>query len=153
MPRPRHHQSPVEALVGVAPLASRWIERLLAGHEPPLTLGQFSALRAIAAEPLSAADQAINRITAWKPAVDLTVQQVGQVAQRHMGWADEVFPATALEMKQQLALGRPLIVGVRTHGLGNPQGFRDPVRYRSDNFSRSGAGEVTRVMAIVARPA
>ena len=58
MPRPRHHQSPVEALVGVAPLASRWIERLLAGHEPPLTLGQFSALRAIAAEPLSAADLA-----------------------------------------------------------------------------------------------
>jgi DNA-binding MarR family transcriptional regulator len=58
MPRPRRHQSPVEALVGVAPLASRWIERLLAGHEPPLTLGQFSALRAIADEPLSAADLA-----------------------------------------------------------------------------------------------
>jgi hypothetical protein len=72
------------------------------------------------------ADQAINRITAWKPAVDLTVQQVGQVAQRHMGWADKVLPATALEMKQQLALGRPLIVGVRTHGLGNPNypGYR-----------------------------
>src|SRR5438132_709839 len=35
-------------------------------------------------------------------------------------------PATALEMKQQLALGRPLIVGVRTHGLGNPNypGYR-----------------------------
>src|SRR2546422_446745 len=30
-------------------------------------------------------------------------------------------------MKQQLALGRPLIVGVRTHGLGNPNypGYRD----------------------------
>jgi len=58
MPRPRHRETPAEALVGVAPLASRWIERLLAGHEPPLTLGQFSALRAIAAEPLSAADLA-----------------------------------------------------------------------------------------------
>jgi DNA-binding MarR family transcriptional regulator len=31
---------------------------LLAGHEPPLTLGQFSALRAISAEPLSAVDLA-----------------------------------------------------------------------------------------------
>jgi len=58
MPRPRDQQTPVEALVGVAPLASRWMERLLAGHEPPLTLGQFLALRAIAAEPLSAADLA-----------------------------------------------------------------------------------------------
>jgi DNA-binding MarR family transcriptional regulator len=58
MPRPRHPQTPAEALVGVAPLASRWIERLLAGHEPPLTLGQFSALRAIAAEPLSGAELA-----------------------------------------------------------------------------------------------
>jgi DNA-binding MarR family transcriptional regulator len=37
-----------EALVAVAPLVSRWIERLLAGHEPPLTVAQFLALRAIA---------------------------------------------------------------------------------------------------------
>ena len=65
------------------------------------------------------ADRGINQITGWKPAVDLTVQQVGQLARRYMGWADEVFPASRLEMKQQLAMGRPLIVGVRTHGLGN----------------------------------
>jgi DNA-binding MarR family transcriptional regulator len=37
-----------EALVAVAPLVSRWIGRLLAGHEPPLTVAQFLALRAIA---------------------------------------------------------------------------------------------------------
>ena len=65
------------------------------------------------------ADQEINQITGWKSAVDLTVQQVGLVARQHMGWADKVLPATRLQMKQQLALGRPLIVGVRTHGLGN----------------------------------
>jgi DNA-binding MarR family transcriptional regulator len=58
MPRPRHPESPAEALVGVAPLASRWIERLLAGHQPPLTLGQFAALRAIATEPVTAVDLA-----------------------------------------------------------------------------------------------
>src|SRR2546422_2049830 len=36
-------------------------------------------------------------------------------------------PSDRLNMKQQLALGRPLIVGVRTHGLGNPNypGYRD----------------------------
>ena len=36
------------ALGRVAPLASRWIERLLAAHEPPLTVGQFLALEAVA---------------------------------------------------------------------------------------------------------
>jgi DNA-binding MarR family transcriptional regulator len=42
----------------VAPLVSRWIERVLAVHEPQLTLGQFLALRAIAAERLAAAELA-----------------------------------------------------------------------------------------------
>jgi DNA-binding MarR family transcriptional regulator len=37
----------VGALVGVAPLTSRWMERLLARHDPPLTLAQYLALRAI----------------------------------------------------------------------------------------------------------
>ena len=31
-----------------APLVSRWIERLLAGHDPPLTVAQYLALQAIA---------------------------------------------------------------------------------------------------------
>jgi len=66
------------------------------------------------------ADAGINQITAWKPAVDLTPTQVGQVAQKYMGWGYEVLPSDRLHMRQQLALGRPLIVGVRTHGLGNP---------------------------------
>jgi hypothetical protein len=66
------------------------------------------------------ADRAIRQITVWKPAVDLTPQQLGEVAQEHMGWTYTVQPAAPLAMEQQLALGRPLIVGVRTHGLGNP---------------------------------
>ena len=65
------------------------------------------------------ADAAINQVTAWKPAQDLTPLQVGEVAQKYMGWAYKVLPSTRLNMKQQLSLGRPLIVGVRTHGLGN----------------------------------
>jgi len=65
------------------------------------------------------ADAAINQITAWKPAVDLTSQQVGEVSQHYLGWGYKLLPADRLNMKQQLALGRPLIVGVRTHGLGN----------------------------------
>lgn len=67
-----------------------------------------------------AADAAIDRITPWKPAVDLTPDQVGEVAQQHLGWAYQVLTADREVMRRQLALGRPLIVGVRTHGLGNP---------------------------------
>lgn len=46
------------ALVAVAPLVSRWIERLLAGHRPPLTVAQFLALRAIAGEGVSGSELA-----------------------------------------------------------------------------------------------
>jgi DNA-binding MarR family transcriptional regulator len=42
-----------QALVAVAPLAARWIERLLAAHEPPLTTPQYLVLRAIAREQVS----------------------------------------------------------------------------------------------------
>ncbi|HEY2939826.1 MAG TPA: MarR family transcriptional regulator [Gaiellaceae bacterium] len=48
----------MDALVSVAPLASRWIERLLATHEPPLTLAQFLALRAVEDEPVTAGELA-----------------------------------------------------------------------------------------------
>ena len=47
-----------DALVTVAPLVSRWIERLLAGHEPPLTVAQFLALRAIAEGGVSGSELA-----------------------------------------------------------------------------------------------
>jgi hypothetical protein len=70
-------------------------------------------------DPLTA-DRAIRQITMWKPAVDLTPQQLGEVAQEHMGWTYTIQPAERQPMERQLALGRPLIVGVRTHGLGNP---------------------------------
>ena len=32
---------------------------------------------------------------------------------------EQILPSDRLNMKQQLSLGRPLIFGVRTHGLGN----------------------------------
>lgn len=50
MPRPRHHagsRQAAEALVRTAPLVSRWIERVLAAHDPPLTVAQYLALQAI----------------------------------------------------------------------------------------------------------
>jgi DNA-binding MarR family transcriptional regulator len=47
-----------EALIGIAPLVSRWIERLLAQHDPPLTVSQYLALRAIARERLTGGELA-----------------------------------------------------------------------------------------------
>ena len=48
MPKPpRLKTDAAESLVALAPLATRWIERLLAAASPPLTVSQFLALRAI----------------------------------------------------------------------------------------------------------
>jgi DNA-binding MarR family transcriptional regulator len=50
MPRPRHHtgsRQAAEALVRTAPLVSRWIERLLAAHDPPFTVAQYLTLQAV----------------------------------------------------------------------------------------------------------
>jgi DNA-binding MarR family transcriptional regulator len=56
MPPNRNAQlDAAEALLAVAPLASRWIERLLAQHSPSLTVSQYLALRAISREPLTGA--------------------------------------------------------------------------------------------------
>ena len=69
MPRPRHHTGSAqaaEALVRTAPLVSRWIERLLAAHDPPLTVAQYLALQAIAEGEIVGAELA--RRTAVSPA-------------------------------------------------------------------------------------
>ena len=83
------------------------------------------------------ADSAINQVTTWKPALDLTSQQVGEVAKRNWGYNYKMLPADRLNMKQQLALGRPLLMGVRTHGLGNPNypGYRN--HFEDPNWSVS----------------
>jgi DNA-binding MarR family transcriptional regulator len=50
LPRPRRQPSggeAAEALVRTAPLVSRWIERVLAAHEPSLTVAQYLTLQAI----------------------------------------------------------------------------------------------------------
>jgi DNA-binding MarR family transcriptional regulator len=56
-PRPRPRNT-ADTLAAVAPLVTRWMERVLAGHDPPLSLGQYLGLRAIAAGAESAADLA-----------------------------------------------------------------------------------------------
>jgi DNA-binding MarR family transcriptional regulator len=58
-PKPRAHTREAgAALAAAAPLATRWVERVLASHDPPLTVAQYLALRAIGQAPLSAAELA-----------------------------------------------------------------------------------------------
>jgi DNA-binding MarR family transcriptional regulator len=61
MPPPRRKgrdTRAAEALAAAAPLATRWIERLLAHHEPRLTVTQYLALRAIARDGVSGTELA-----------------------------------------------------------------------------------------------
>src|SRR5689334_1270705 len=82
MPPPRRAQAQTaEALAAVAPLATRWIERLLARGEPPLTVTQYLALRAIAREDLSGTELA-RRAGVSGPAVSqllAALEQAGLV--------------------------------------------------------------------------
>jgi DNA-binding MarR family transcriptional regulator len=59
MPKPHRPQTDAaEALAAVAPLATRWIERLLRRAPTPLTVTQYLALRAISREQLSVGELA-----------------------------------------------------------------------------------------------
>jgi DNA-binding MarR family transcriptional regulator len=51
----RHAREAGAALATTAPIAARWVERVLASHEPPVTVAQYLALRAMASGPISAA--------------------------------------------------------------------------------------------------
>jgi DNA-binding MarR family transcriptional regulator len=57
-PRRADQTGAAEALSAVAPLATRWIERLLAQHDPPLTVPQYLAMRAIDREGVSGTELA-----------------------------------------------------------------------------------------------
>jgi MarR family transcriptional regulator, lower aerobic nicotinate degradation pathway regulator len=57
-PHRKHATDAAEGLAAVAPLVARWIERLLAAHDPPLTVPQYLALRAIEREGVSGTELA-----------------------------------------------------------------------------------------------
>jgi len=55
-PRPGPKQREAgAALAATAPVAARWVERVLAAHDPPVTVAQYLALRAMSDGPISAA--------------------------------------------------------------------------------------------------
>jgi DNA-binding MarR family transcriptional regulator len=88
-----------DALIPAALLAARWIQRLLAGHDPPLSVGQYLALRAIAAEPLAAVELA-RRTGVSGPAVSQLV------AELEAAGLLERAPTTGDRRRLELALSR-----------------------------------------------
>jgi DNA-binding MarR family transcriptional regulator len=114
MPPPpprRPHIEAAQALAAVAPLATRWIERLLAAHEPPLTLAQYLALRAIAGGQVSSGELARTAGVSG-PAVSQLVAalvEAGLIERR---------PAAEDRRRQTLALSP---AGKRTYGSAEEQ--------------------------------
>lgn len=88
-PARRHHGDAAAALVAVAPLASRWIERLLAAGEPPLTVSQYLALRAIDRDRISGAELA-RRTGVSGPAVSQLLASLAEAGliERHAAAPD-----------------------------------------------------------------
>jgi DNA-binding MarR family transcriptional regulator len=92
MPAPTRHQTDAaEALAAVAPLATRWIERLLTQGETPLTMTQYLALRAIAREQISSAElarragvsgPAVSQLLSGLTEADLVVRRPMEVDRR-----------------------------------------------------------------------
>jgi DNA-binding MarR family transcriptional regulator len=98
MPGARRTQADAaDALLAVAPLVSRWIERLLAGHDPPLTLAQYLALRAIERDGVGGAELA-RRAGVSGPAVSQLVSALteGGMLERHEHAEDRRRQALAL---------------------------------------------------------
>ena len=72
-----------------------------------------------------AADTTIASLVSWQvqhwgSEDDLTDTRLGELAKQYYGFGYLVVPNTAQVVREQLAAGHPLIAGVRTHGLGNP---------------------------------
>jgi DNA-binding MarR family transcriptional regulator len=98
MPRPRRAQTDIaDALAAVAPLATRWMERVLARHDTPLTVPQYLALRAIGREDISGADLA-RRAGVSGPAVSQLLAGLAE------GGLVDRRPAAADRRRQELSL-------------------------------------------------
>src|SRR6185295_9108808 len=98
-PSPRPQTDAAEALSAVAPLATRWIERLLGQHDPALTVPQYLALRAIEREGVSGTELA-RRSGVSGPAVSQVIAALadaGLVERR---------PAEADRRRVELALSK-----------------------------------------------
>ncbi|MDE3130095.1 MAG: MarR family transcriptional regulator, partial [Acidobacteriota bacterium] len=107
-PNPDRAASAAAALLASAPLITRWTERLLAQVEPPLTVSQYLALRAVADEPVTAVALA-QRTGVSGPAVSQLLATLVAA-----GWVERA-PAASDRRRQELSVtaeGRLLVTRV-----------------------------------------
>jgi DNA-binding MarR family transcriptional regulator len=116
-----------DSLAAVALLAARLAERLLAGHEPPLTVTQYLALRAIGDEGLPAAELA-RRAGVSGPAVSQVLAGLAEAGliQRAPLATDRRWQALALSAEgQRVARSAQLLLrdrfGELLVGLPHPE--------------------------------
>jgi len=72
-----------------------------------------------------AADKTIADLVAWQiknwgTEDDLTDVRLGELAKGFYGYRYQVLPVSEEDIQRQLVAGHPVVVGVATHGLGNP---------------------------------
>jgi DNA-binding MarR family transcriptional regulator len=136
LPAPRRRQTDVaEALLAVAPLATRWIERLLARHEPALTVPQFLALRAIARDDVSASELA-RRTGVSGPAVSQVLAGLADAS------LVERRPTPADRRRHELALTS---AGERVHGSAEAL-LRERLGSLLDDIPRPEADALARLL-------
>lgn len=71
------------------------------------------------------AEKGINDLVAWQvknwgSEDDLTNRRLGELASQYYGYTYQVVPISEAAMKASIAGGVPVVLGVTTHGLGNP---------------------------------
>jgi hypothetical protein len=67
------------------------------------------------------ADLVSWQVQNWGSEDDLTDQRLGLLAQQYYGYQFEVAPITEDGIKRSIVGGTPVVLGVTTHGLGNPR--------------------------------
>src|SRR5215475_6910315 len=113
-PRPRPHDAmpaAADTLAVVSMLAARLAERLLAGHEPPLTVTGYLALRAISEDSVLAAELA-RRAGVSGPAVSQLLAGLGEAGliERTPVPSDRRWQALALSEKGHRVLSSAQIL-------------------------------------------
>lgn len=66
------------------------------------------------------ADLVAWQVKNWGHEDDLTNKRLGELAAQYYGYQYDIQPITQDGMKRSIANGVPVILGVTTHGLGNP---------------------------------
>ena len=67
------------------------------------------------------ADLVAWQVRNWGSEDDLTNQRLGELASQYYGYRYDIQPISEDGMKGSIANGIPVVLGVTTHGLGNPR--------------------------------